>query len=85
MSKERVRRPQDAVALGQQITVRVQNVDTKQRRVSLTRFDDRGALIGSEDSVESGLIDEMLERNSGSKASTNLGSLFKKALGDKKP
>jgi len=85
MSKERVRRPQDVVQMGQQITVRVQNVDTKQRRVSLTRFDERGALIGSEDSVESGLIDEMLQRNSGSKASTNLGSLFKKALGDNKP
>jgi small subunit ribosomal protein S1 len=84
MSKERVRRPQDAVQLGQTITVRVQNVDSKQRRVSLTRFDERGALIGSEDSVESGLIDEMLQRNTGSKASTNLGSLFKKALGDKK-
>jgi small subunit ribosomal protein S1 len=83
MAKERVRRPQDAVQLGQTITVRVQNVDTKQRRISLTRFDDRGALIGSEDSVESGLIDEMLQRNTGSKASTNLGSLFKKALGDK--
>ncbi len=84
MAKERVRRPQDAVKLGQTITVRVQNVDSKQRRVSLTRFDERGALIGSEDSVESGLIDEMLERNAGSKASTNLGSLFKKALGEKK-
>ncbi len=84
MSKERLRRPQDAVQMGQQITVRVQNVDTKQRRISLTRFDERGALIGSEDSVESGLIDEMLQRNSGAKASTNLGSLFKKALGERK-
>ncbi len=84
MSKERVRRPQDAVQMGQQITVRVQNVDSKQRRISLTRFDERGALIGSEDSVESGLIDEMLQRNSGTKASTNLGSLFKKALGERK-
>lgn len=84
MSKERLRRPQDAVSMGQTLNVRVQNVDSKQRRISLTRFDERGALIGSEDSVESGLIDEMLERNSGTKASTNLGSLFKKALGERK-
>jgi len=84
MSKERLRRPQDAVSVGQEVTVRVQNVDSKARRISLSRFDDRGALIGSEDSVETGLIDEMLQKNSGRGASTNLGSLFKKALGDRK-
>lgn len=84
MSKERLRRPQDAVSMGQTLSVRVQNVDAKQRRISLTRFDERGALIGSDDSVESGMIDEMLQRNTGAKASTNLGSLFKKALGERK-
>lgn len=85
LSKERVKRVQDVVKVGQQVSVRVQSVDPRQKRVSLSRMDERGALIGSEDSVEGAVIQQMLERQSGGKAQTNLGSLFKKALDGKKP
>ena len=85
VSKERVRRAQDVLKVGAEFAVRVQSVDTQQKRISLSRFDDRGALIGSEDSVEGAVIQEVLERQSGAKAQTNLGSLFKKALDQKRP
>ncbi len=84
VSKERVRRAQDILKIGQELAVRVQSVDTQQKRVSLSRFDERGAVIGSEDSVEGAVIQEVLDRQTGAKAQTNLGSLFKKALDQKK-
>jgi len=84
VSKERVRRAQDVLKVGAEFAVRVQSVDTQQKRISLSRFDERGALIGSEDSVEGAVIQEVLDRQSGAKAQTNLGSLFKKALDQKK-
>ncbi|MCE9594823.1 MAG: S1 RNA-binding domain-containing protein [Planctomycetes bacterium] len=82
--KERVRRPQDVVKPGETISVRVLTVDPRGKRIALTRFDERGALIGSEDSVDGSVIDEVLQKTSQVEAKTNLGALFKKAM-DKKP
>ncbi len=84
MAKERVRRPQDSVKVGQEVSVRIVTIDGARQRLSLSRLDPRGALIGSEDSVDSAVIDEALARTQATKPQgTNLGSLFKKAL-DKK-
>jgi ribosomal protein S1 len=85
ISKERLRRVQDVLKPGQEVSVRVLNVDPKQKRISLSRMDERGAVIGSEDSVEGAVIQEVLDRQQGGKVQTNLGSLFKKALEQKKP
>ncbi|MBI5434571.1 MAG: S1 RNA-binding domain-containing protein [Planctomycetes bacterium] len=82
MGKERVRRPQDAVKPGETVSVRVVTVDPRAKRIALSRLDDRGALIGSEDAVEGSVIEEVIQRTQ-VEAKTNLGSLFKKALGDK--
>lgn len=84
ISKERVRKIQDLLKVGQDVSVRIQSIDPQQKRVSLTRFDDRGALIGSEDSVEGAVIQEVLDRQGSGKVQTNLGSLFKKALDQRK-
>lgn len=84
ISKERVRRVQDAIKLGSEVSVRVLNVDSQQKRVSLSRMDERGAIIGSEDSVEGAVIQDMLDKQAGGKVQTNLGSLFKKAMEQKK-
>jgi small subunit ribosomal protein S1 len=83
LGRDRVRRVQDAVKAGQEISVRVLSVDPRQKRISLSRLDDRGALLGSEEAVEGTVIQEVLDRQQGAKASTNLGNLFKKALGNK--
>jgi len=81
MGKERVRRPQDVLKAGQEVSVRIVSVDAARQRLSLSRLDARGAVIGSEDSVDTAVIDEALARNQAvAPPSTNLGSLFKKAL-----
>jgi ribosomal protein S1 len=84
LGKERVRRVQDAISPSQDVSVRVVSIDNKTKRIALSRLDERGAIIGSEDAVEGSVIDEVLQKNQGAKAATNLGNLFKKALDQKK-
>lgn len=82
LSKDRVRRPQDVVKPGQELSVRIVTVDPRNKRIALSRLDERGAVIGSEDAVEGSVIEEVLAKTQ-VEAKTNLGSLFKKALGGK--
>jgi len=80
LAKDRVRRPQDVVKPGQQIQVRIVAVEPGRSRISLSRLDPRGAVLGSEDSVEASVIDEAMKKSSSEPIGTNLGSLFKRAL-----
>jgi ribosomal protein S1 len=83
--KERVRRPSDVTKVGERFPVRVLSVSPTEQRISLSRLDPRGAVLGSEDSVESNVIDEVLSSHQGEKpVGTNLGALFQKALSAKK-
>ena len=50
---------------------------------ALSRLDERGALIGSEDSVEGAEIDRVLRESPGRALGTNLGNLFRKALDER--
>lgn len=84
LGRDRVRKVQDAVKAGQEVSVRVLSVDPRQKRISLSRLDERGAVLGSEEAVEGSVIQEVLDRQQGGKASTNLGNLFKKALDQKR-
>ncbi|MEM9382403.1 MAG: S1 RNA-binding domain-containing protein [Planctomycetota bacterium] len=79
VSNERVRNLQKVLSVGEEVTVRVTSIDPGSRRISLSRLDPRGAVIGSEDSVESQTIQEALDKSTGS-IGTNLGDLFKKAM-----
>ena len=82
---ERVRRVSDVAKVGEEWTVRVVSIDRFAGRLGLSRLDSRGAIIGSEDSVEAGVIDEVLEKsNQQQTLGTNLGDLFKQALQKKK-
>jgi ribosomal protein S1 len=86
MGKERVRRPQDVLKVAQEISVRIVSIDAARQRLSLSRLDARGAVIGSEDSVDTAVIDEALARTqTNTPQGTNLGSLFRKALDQQKP
>lgn len=80
MSKERVRRAADLYKVGQELAVRVSAIDAGKQRISLSRLDPRGALIGSEDSVDSKEIDQALSQQAPRPMGTNLGALFQKAL-----
>lgn len=79
MAKDRVRRPRDLVQAGEKLAVRIVAIDAAQRRLSLSRLDPRGAVLGSEEAVDATVIDEALVRNPAQPARTNLGNLFRKA------
>ncbi|QDU65855.1 30S ribosomal protein S1 [Engelhardtia mirabilis] len=82
---QRVNRPGDVLKVGEKVTVRVQSVDSGKRRISLTRLDERGAILGSEEAVDAAELDQLVKEKvkSSGPLGTNLGNLFKKALGDK--
>ena len=69
---------------GEEVAVRVVSVDPAAKRIALSRLDQRGAVIGSTDSVETEEIDRVLDSGAGRQLGTNLGNLFKKALDDNK-
>ena len=78
---DRVRHPREVLSVGEELTVRVLSLDPGTKRISLSRLDERGAVLGSADSVESSEIDRVLRESSSGPRGTNLGNLFKRALG----
>ncbi|MBK7877313.1 MAG: S1 RNA-binding domain-containing protein [Planctomycetes bacterium] len=80
MAKDRVRRAADLFKVGDKVQVRVIAVEPDRQRISLSRMDARGALLGSDDSVDGTVIDQALRQNSGQPLKTNLGNLFKRAM-----
>jgi small subunit ribosomal protein S1 len=83
LGKERVRRPSDVVKVGQDVSVRIVAVEPGRQRISLSRLDSRGAVLGSDEAVDSSVIDEAMQKNVSKPIGTNLGNLFKSAF--KKP
>jgi len=79
------RRPQDGVTQGEELTLRIQDIDVSAERISLSLMDRRGARLGSDEAVD----EEELKKSMGGAAAgplgTSLGSLFKKALNKKPP
>ncbi len=83
ISTERIQNIQRVLSVGQEVAVRVSNIDPGSQRIGLSRLDARGAMIGSEDAVDNGDIQAALNQ-SPTPMGTNLGDLFKKALEKKK-
>ncbi|QDV07450.1 30S ribosomal protein S1 [Planctomycetes bacterium Poly30] len=83
ISTERIQNISRVLNVGQEVTVRVSAVDPGSQRISLTRLDARGAMIGSEDAVDNADIQAAMNP-SAKPLGTNLGDLFKKALENKK-
>jgi ribosomal protein S1 len=82
-SRERVRDLSRLVKVGDELSVRVTAIDPSNQRISLSRLDARGAILGSEDSVDTGTIDSAIQQNSAA-IGTNLGALLRKARGNDK-
>jgi small subunit ribosomal protein S1 len=80
LGKDRVRRASDVVKAGQEISVRILAVEPGRQRMSLSRLDSRGAVLGSDEAVDSSVIDEAMQKNVAKPIGTNLGALFKRAL-----
>jgi len=85
MGKERVRRPSELVKPGQELAVRIAAVEPERQRLSLSRLDARGAVLGSEESVDAKEIDQALATQQPKRAGTNLGALLGKALKQQPP
>lgn len=80
LKSDRVRKASEVVSMGEELSVRVISVDAGARRIALSRLDERGAVIGSEDSAEGAEIDRVLQQAQPRALGTNLGNLFKRAL-----
>jgi len=80
LGKERVRKASDVLKAGQELSVRVSAVEPERQRLSLSRLDTRGAVIGSEDSVDAREIDQAMRTQEQKRVGTNLGALLGKAL-----
>jgi small subunit ribosomal protein S1 len=78
MGKERVRRASDVLKVGQELSVRVVAVEASRSRISLSRLDARGAVLGSDEAVDASVIDEAIAQSPTRPIGTNLGNLFKK-------
>ena len=81
LANERVRDVTKIVKVGDEVTVRVTSLDPSGQRISLSRLDSRGAVIGSDDAVETDVIDGALKSGMGN-LGTNLGDLLRKARGE---
>ena len=84
LGRERVRKVSDVVNVGEKLTVRVTAIERSAGRMSLSRLDSRGAVLGSEEAVDADVIDEVLAKPTEGSLGTNLGSLFKQAMDKKK-
>ena len=78
MSGGRIRHPNEAVKVGQEVQVRVINLNTGSRRLSLSQLDSTGAVLGSEEAAAGAEVTAVLKEET--KLGTNLGALFKKAM-----
>jgi ribosomal protein S1 len=75
-----VRHAKEVLKSGEELVVRVTKMDLAARRVSLSRYDSSGAILGSDEAADPGMIDEVLGNGSEESLGTNLGDLFKKAM-----
>ena len=73
------RRPEEAVKVGQELTVRIVSIEPDRQRIGLSLLDRRGAKLGSEEAVDENELREALH-NEARPLGTNLGALFKRAL-----
>ncbi|MDF1701276.1 MAG: S1 RNA-binding domain-containing protein [Planctomycetota bacterium] len=77
LSPVRVNSPKDIVRLGQELSVRVHEIDTERRRIGLSLLTDRGDLL-TDDVADDDTIRDVLNRDR--PAEPTLGDLLKRAL-----
>jgi transcriptional accessory protein Tex/SPT6 len=83
ISRDRVSRLQDVVKIDETFTVRVLSVDIHSRRIALSKLDEHGAVLGSEDAADASAVRDLLDGTQKEPLGTNLGDLFKQALANK--
>jgi len=81
IGKSRVRRPQDSLKVGEDLAVRVLSIEPIERRISLSRLDAHGAVLGSEEAADPSAVADALSEGAAAPRGTSLGDIFRKALG----
>ncbi len=81
LSPERVRVVEDAVKVGDEVTVRVVSVDARAKKIALSRLSTRGVLIGSDEDISQEDVNQHLKP--GRSSGTNLGALLREAMAKK--
>ena len=80
----RNRRVHDALAKGDELSVRIQSIDLEQRRMSLSRLTENGAILGSEEDITEADLGEagrtMTRDHNPPTSGTNLGSMLRDAM-----
>jgi 4-hydroxy-3-methylbut-2-enyl diphosphate reductase len=71
-----------AVSVGEELSVRVTEVDEHGHRMSLSRLDSTGALLGSEEAADVDAVREKLAEGEDAPQGLNLGALLKRAMED---
>lgn len=75
LGQGRVNRAGDVLKVGEELSVRIESIDPLARRISLSRLDSRGAVLGSDEAVDGADINSVIDSGQGS-LGTSLGSLF---------
>lgn len=89
LSNGRVRRPQDAVRVGEECEFRVVAIDAEQQRLGLSRLDEKGRILGAPDQeADEKEVEEVVRQHREvrekpapeKRGGTNLGDLLRKAM-----
>jgi len=75
LGQGRVNRASDVLKVGEELSVRIESIDPMARRISLSRLDSRGAVLGSDEAVDGADINAVIDSGQGA-LGTSLGSLF---------
>ncbi|MCH2107509.1 MAG: S1 RNA-binding domain-containing protein [Planctomycetes bacterium] len=78
----RTTNPAKVVSVGEELSVRVTEVDEHGRRLSLSRLDSTGALLGSDEAADAEAVREQLSSSEEAPRGLNLGALLKRAMDD---
>jgi ribosomal protein S1 len=70
----------NVVTVGEELTVRITDVDEIGRRLSLSRLDASGALLGSDEATDTDAVRKTLEGNVASPKGLDIGALLKRAM-----
>jgi predicted RNA-binding protein with RPS1 domain len=72
----------NVVSVGEELTVRVTEIDEMARRMSLSRLDASGALLGSDEATDTEAVRKTLEGNAATPSGLDLGALLRRAMTD---
>jgi 4-hydroxy-3-methylbut-2-enyl diphosphate reductase len=78
----RIANVSNVVSVGEELTVRITEIDEIGRRLSLSRLDASGALLGSDEATDTDAVKKTLEDNVSAPRGLDVGALLRRAMTD---